>query len=258
MSKKTRHGRLARLPSVIREELNRRLYENELASTIVEWLNGLEVVKTICDENGTGPINRMTLSNWRMGGYQDWLTRREHIDRTRELGKWAVRLSRAHGVQISEGTASILSAKVLEVLEGINRMSEIEAPLDEDGEPQPITDPTKLLTISKALESVTMSLAKIRSGDHKKIKLDLDARKIEQADEVIKQNWERIKDKAAERLLDSVLRAKVENIAGLPWSNAQKIAAIRQAAFADVDKLASAVNKGAMPDDAPEPPPPPP
>ena len=52
MSKKTRHGRLARLPSVIREELNRRLYENEMASTIVEWLNGLRWRKPFATRMG--------------------------------------------------------------------------------------------------------------------------------------------------------------------------------------------------------------
>ena len=70
----TRNGKIARLPRAMREELNRRLRDGEQGNKLVAWLNGLPEVKAVVAlEFGGKPIREQNLSEWRKGGYRDWL-----------------------------------------------------------------------------------------------------------------------------------------------------------------------------------------
>ena len=70
---RTRTGKIARLPSKLREEINQRLLENEPASTILSWLNELPEVKRSLamhprpkvHGNDITPIDDMNLTLWR-------------------------------------------------------------------------------------------------------------------------------------------------------------------------------------------------
>jgi hypothetical protein len=67
-----RKGKIARLPFVIRDEVNRHLKNNKPSKKIVDWLNGLpEVQQILHDEFDGAPINERNLSNWRKGGFID-------------------------------------------------------------------------------------------------------------------------------------------------------------------------------------------
>ncbi|MGA3267891.1 MAG: hypothetical protein ABSE16_13835 [Verrucomicrobiota bacterium] len=59
-----RNGKIARLPGVIRDELNRRLQDGEPGKNLVQWLNGLpKVKKLLADQFAGRPIARQNLSN---------------------------------------------------------------------------------------------------------------------------------------------------------------------------------------------------
>jgi len=74
----TRKGKLARLPSAVREHLNQRLENGEPACRMVGWLNALpEVQAVLAAEFGGVPINEQNLSRWKQGGYRDWQARQE-------------------------------------------------------------------------------------------------------------------------------------------------------------------------------------
>ncbi|MCB1078559.1 MAG: hypothetical protein KDM64_12095, partial [Verrucomicrobiae bacterium] len=78
---RTRTGRIARLPREIREELNRRLDEGEEGKALVAWLNRLpEVAEINQSEHGGKPIRPQNLSEWRKGGYLDWLARQQVLE----------------------------------------------------------------------------------------------------------------------------------------------------------------------------------
>jgi len=69
----TRKGKIARLPRVIREQLNERLANGEMGTRLVAWLNELpEVRKILTEQFGGQPINKQNLSNWKLGGYVEW------------------------------------------------------------------------------------------------------------------------------------------------------------------------------------------
>jgi len=71
---KTRNGKIARLPKKIREELNRRLEEGCTGAKLAEWLNEVPSVKKVLREQFKNqPISEQNLSQWRDGGYEDWL-----------------------------------------------------------------------------------------------------------------------------------------------------------------------------------------
>jgi len=77
----TRNGKIARLPLAVRQELNRRLDEGEQGKKLVAWLNSLpEVQAVVAAEFGGKPIREQNLSEWKQGGYRDWLAKQEALE----------------------------------------------------------------------------------------------------------------------------------------------------------------------------------
>jgi len=77
----TRTGKIARLPKKIREQLNRRLENGETARTILPWLNALPGTKRILTEQfESKPIRAQNLSEWKKGGYMDWLQQQQRLE----------------------------------------------------------------------------------------------------------------------------------------------------------------------------------
>jgi hypothetical protein len=70
---RARTGKIAKLPSAIRDELNSRLAEGEATEAILEWINGLPDVRTHLEAHHQGnPITADNLSRWRQGGFAGW------------------------------------------------------------------------------------------------------------------------------------------------------------------------------------------
>ena len=73
-----RHGKIARLPQRLREELNRRLDQGAQGGPLLQWLNSQpEVQAVLAADFGGRPINKQSLSQWRRGGYAEWLRLQE-------------------------------------------------------------------------------------------------------------------------------------------------------------------------------------
>jgi hypothetical protein len=72
------NGKIARLPRAIRKNLNERLDRSEPGLQLLVWLNALPEVKQVVQKKfASAPINKQNLSNWRQGGFQEWLVWRE-------------------------------------------------------------------------------------------------------------------------------------------------------------------------------------
>src|SRR5437899_12722340 len=77
----TRNGKIARLPRSVRDELNRRLDEGEQGKKLVAWLNGLPDVQAIVvTEFGGKALREQNRSEWKQGGYRDWLAKQEALE----------------------------------------------------------------------------------------------------------------------------------------------------------------------------------
>jgi hypothetical protein len=75
----TRLGKIARLPREIREELNVRLQNGEVGTLLVEWLNGLPAVQVVLKAKFDGrAVSPQNLSEWKQGGYEDWVRHQEN------------------------------------------------------------------------------------------------------------------------------------------------------------------------------------
>lgn len=160
----SRKGKIARLPLAIREELNRRLLEGQSGGKILPWLNALPETKAVLEEDFEGLIVRdQNLSEWRKGGYAEWLARREKLDTTRELAQFAADLTKAGNGSLSDGAAAIAAGKLLEVLEGLG-----------DSTPSPET-----------LDALTLALSRLRAGDHVAEKLRLTTVRLDQTAELL-------------------------------------------------------------------------
>ena len=74
----TRTGKIARLPLRLRNRLNLFLMDGKPASLILDWINvEPEAVEVFNAMFGGRPVSPQNLSEWRQGGYQEWLATRE-------------------------------------------------------------------------------------------------------------------------------------------------------------------------------------
>jgi hypothetical protein len=79
-------GKIARLPGSICNELNRRLRNGALGKDFARWLNALpEVIHVLAERFPSRPITEDNPSEWRCGGFQDWLREKERRVRLPEL-----------------------------------------------------------------------------------------------------------------------------------------------------------------------------
>src|SRR5260370_42418761 len=82
----SRSGKIGRLPLDIREQLNRRLQDGEIGKELVVWLNSVPEVQAVLKaEIGERPGNEPNLSDWRTGGYEDWLVHQETMGQIKQV-----------------------------------------------------------------------------------------------------------------------------------------------------------------------------
>src|SRR4051812_37160211 len=104
----TRKGKIASLPAAIREEVNRRLFDGEKSPQIIKWLHEQPaVLKVLNDHWREEPVSAQNISEWRQGGYQDWLDRLEKVESLKVLSDYSLKLAQASGGSISEGALAI-------------------------------------------------------------------------------------------------------------------------------------------------------
>ena len=78
----TRTGKIARLPRLLREQLNRRLDDGHYGPALLTWLNAQPEAQAILAEQfGARPLNKQNLSQWRQGGYRDWQQRQQEHEK---------------------------------------------------------------------------------------------------------------------------------------------------------------------------------
>ena len=121
----------------------------------------------------------------------------------------------------------MLAGELLEVMETLREMRNGKEGTEG-------TDGTERMTaVAKAIDSASRAIASVRAGDHNAVKLGLERERLK----LERIRLDAVLNKAAERLLDEALRQRTAEIATSGMTNAEKIAALRKAAFADVDDL---------------------
>jgi hypothetical protein len=90
---KTRIGKIAQLPKLIRDELNQRLQNGKQGPDLLKWLNAIPETKALLAEKFAAvPISKQNLSEWRQGGYEEWSRHQERELRIQRLTEYGVSL----------------------------------------------------------------------------------------------------------------------------------------------------------------------
>jgi hypothetical protein len=146
----SRQGKIASLPFRLRKQVNDRLRDGQKAPKILAWLNTEPEAIAVWEEDFEGaPCTEQNLSEWRRGGYRDYLREREKLDHLEALTDFAREVAdRAKG-DLADGAAAILTGQIV---------SGFEALAEEGGMP---------------LDKAAAAVANLRSGDVAKGRLDL-------------------------------------------------------------------------------------
>ena len=125
----THNGKIGRLPSELREQLNQRLFNGETSVTLLPWLNALPAVQTLLAERFAGePVNDQNLTNWRTGGYEQWQKLQERRAILRELAEEDQELDAApvsREIQLNQRLSRVLTADfAVAARELLNRLND--------------------------------------------------------------------------------------------------------------------------------------
>lgn len=178
-------GKIGSFPADIREEVNRRLLDGESATQILPWLNEEPRVLEILDERwAEQPVSPQNLSEWRQGGYQDFLRRRERSNHLKTLTEWAVKLSDDVAAEKLTGAAQrILAGRFLEALEVMD-------------EEQP-----DLAALADVLVDITNAIEKTRSNDISVVNQEIARERLRQSDEQRALEREKFETQSVEKFL---------------------------------------------------------
>jgi hypothetical protein len=111
---KSRNGKIARLPRHVREELNERLERSEPGPQLLAWLNALPETKEVAEKHfASAPVNKQNLSEWRQGGFQEWLAGR-NLTRTAHSDAVALLAASLAGLILRQIFGKPLHEKILE------------------------------------------------------------------------------------------------------------------------------------------------
>ena len=112
-----RNGKIARLPHDIREQLNRRLQDNEPGDKLLEWLNGQAAVQTVLAEQFAGKaITKQNLSEWRLGGFAEWVLRLEVVYEAQDMDEMSQSLDAVSDACMPDRLATVLAGRYASLL----------------------------------------------------------------------------------------------------------------------------------------------
>ena len=168
-----RQGKIARLPHALREGVNSRLLNGEPSGKVLAWLNAEPGAVLVWDLyfEGAG-ANPQNLSEWRAGGYREWLQRHERVENLKTLSTFALDLSKA-GTNIADGTAAIIGGQILEALEQAGNLLVTGGRDDADKDPL------------DGLAKIAAAVASLQKAGVAKEKLGLDKQRVAQKDRAL-------------------------------------------------------------------------
>lgn len=191
-----RIGKIARLPLEVRDALNARLRDGEPGRPLLRWLNELPAARRILDDYFEGKaINAQNLSDWRMGGYREWLQKHDRhlqrVARTKELASMSMELARSSGGNLSEGASAMLGGAILDVLESLEGA---RTQAEETGDAG-----ARLASMSAALAELTHAVTRLRQGDQVNRRIEQKDEELALAREQFAQRLQEYRDKVTEQ-----------------------------------------------------------
>jgi hypothetical protein len=104
---KTRKGKIARLPKETRDVVNMMIRDGATYQQINQML----------EKHDCFGVGEQNLTNWREGGYQDWLKEQERLEDMRAKREFALEVVRQNeGSKIHEATLQLAASQLYEVI----------------------------------------------------------------------------------------------------------------------------------------------
>lgn len=230
----TPQSKISRLPTAIREELNRRMQNGELGPTLLPWLNSLPEVQAVLQRHFNGvEVSSQNLSDWRKVGFKEWEDRESEKDFLRTASAFSRDAIAETGLYLTEGAAAIASGRVLTRLEACRReLSELDGELD--------TDETKERRheLTAEFDALIEKLASLRNGEISRANLevikDRQALRREQHElnqERLELEREKFETIACRALLKHASSKEVQKVVSGSGNQSEKIAALRALMF---------------------------
>ena len=112
-----RKGKIGRLPLTVREQLNLRIADGVETTPLLAWLNAqVETQEILRRDFASRPVTPQNLSEWRQGGFQDWLHLQQRLDMARDMAEQADSLDKILGAErYSERLSSIMAAQLAQI-----------------------------------------------------------------------------------------------------------------------------------------------
>lgn len=149
-----RQGKIARLPAVLRAEVNQRLLDGQGAPQILPWLNSQADAIRIWEELFEGvPCSPQNLSEWKLGGYKEWRAKQDRVQDLKELSSYALGLVKAANGTIADAAAAIAAGHIVEVMENVGNIVVTGGTDDAEADP------------NKGLSLIVGGIAKLQKGD---------------------------------------------------------------------------------------------
>lgn len=145
MTTRCYRSKIGRLPFAVRNELNERIRDGEGGPAILAWLNAEKATRRVLREMKAGEVNAQNLTDWRSGGYADWLADQERADRIRRLAEISSTIASAAGENAAGVGCNIAAAKIMDILE--------------ESDPEKVADLAKALVQLRSSENADKKVA---------------------------------------------------------------------------------------------------
>lgn len=224
----SRTGKIARLPHALREEVNRRMLDGQLAPQILPWLNDQPDAAAIWERDFEGvPASAQNLSEWKLGGHKEWRARRDRVDALKDLSSFAHNLTKSGG-HIADGAASILSGQILEALEQAGNLVVTGGSDDVEKDPN-----AGLVAMAKAVSA-------LQKAATSRGKLDLDREKSRRDEKRLKLDREKFERQTVTKFLEFARSAEAQDILSSGKPRAVQMDALRALMFGPVTREGAA------------------
>jgi hypothetical protein len=168
----TRTGKIARLPRAIREELNHRIRDGEKAKKLAAWLNELPDVNAVLAAEFDGrPIREQNLSEWKKGGYREWLAHQDAIEVAEKIAGDAMDWDASGRLPLTDTLAFWVASRFAVKIRGIVEGNSAES--------------------WRLLRQISAHVVELRRGDHSAQRLLLERQRIAAQTLEAEHKWKR-------------------------------------------------------------------
>lgn len=228
-----RNGKIARLPHALRKEVNRRLLDGETSTVILAWLNAQPAAIKVWEAHFEGvPANAENLSQWRLGGYADWIREQEKTEAIKGLADYSVRLAKSAGAKLSEGVQAVLGGHILETIETILE-SEVPGKLVTKGRGKDAETDIEPGDPVDRLGQLTDIVAKLRLADQRSEKLEIEHKRTKLRERDHELQKEKFEKQTVEKFMAYAQSPEARAILDSGKPKSVQMASLRKLIFGD-------------------------